>query len=311
MAAPVRHLLPLADVSGGPSPAEPAVRQLNWDLKQLEREAKEGSRGKRRDRSYSLALMANTLHDLGFKGLRACGLKEKHVEVVVGEWSRQGLSTGTMANRMAHLRWWAQKIGKPGVVRPSNAYYGIVKDSPVSREDKSKPLDPDKLAKITDEHVRMSLRLQDTFGLRREESMKFHARYADRGRRLLLKASWCKGGRARWIPVLNEGQRQVLDEARRLVGGGSLIPADRSYKRQLKIYEREVRDAGMGRMHALRHGYAIRRYEHLTGWKEPVRGGPPRRDLTGEDREADERARLMISRELGHGRTSVTAQYVG
>ena len=28
------------------------------------------------DRSYSLALMANTLHDLGFKGLRARGLKE-------------------------------------------------------------------------------------------------------------------------------------------------------------------------------------------------------------------------------------------
>lgn len=77
------------------------MRQLNWDLKQLEREAKDGSRGKRRDRSYSLALAANTLHDLGFKGLRARGLKEKHVAALVGEWNRQGLSTGTMANR----RW--------------------------------------------------------------------------------------------------------------------------------------------------------------------------------------------------------------
>ena len=287
------------------------MRQLNWDLKLLEREAKDGSRGKRRDRSYSLALMANTLHDLGFKGLRARGLKEKHVDALVGEWNRQGLSTGTMANRMAHLRWWARKIGKPGVVRPSNAVYGMVKDSPVAREDRSRPLDPEKLAKIADEHVRMSLRLQDQFGLRREEAMKFQPRYADRGHRIVLKASWCKGGRTRWIPVLTDAQRKVLDEARRLVGSGSLIPADRNYRRQLRIYEREVAGAGMARMHGLRHGYAIRRYEHLTGWKAPVRGGPSRRELDDGDREADRRVRLMISRELGHGRESVTAQYCG
>ena len=287
------------------------MRQLNWDLKLLEREAKDGSRGKRRDRSYSLALMANTLHDLGFKGLRARGLKEKHVEALVGEWNRQGLSTGTMANRMAHVRWWAQKVGKPGVVRPSNAAYGIVKDSSVAREDKSRPLDREKLAQVTDPHVRMSLRLQDAFGLRREEAMKFQPRYADRGDRIVLKASWCKGGRTRWIPVLTDAQRKVLDEARRLVGSGSLIPPDRSYRRQLRIYEREVAAAGMARMHSLRHGYAIRRYEHLTGWKAPVRGGPSRRDLKGEDREADGRARLMISRELGHGRPSVVSIYCG
>ena len=67
----------------------------------------------------------------------------------------------------------------------------------------------------------------------------------------------------------------------------------------------------MARMHSLRHGYAIRRYEHLTGWKAPVRGGPSRRDLKDRDREADRRARTMISRELGDGRESVTAQYVG
>ena len=234
------------------------MRQLNWDLKCLEREAKDGSRAKRRDRSYSLALMANTLYDLGFKGLRARGLKEKHVEALVGEWNRHGLSTGTMANRMAHLRWWAQKVGKPGVVRPSNAAYGIVKDSPVAQVDKSRPLDADKLAKITDEYVRMSLRLQDAFGLRREESMKFQPRYADRGKRLVLKASWCKGGRMRWIPVLTDAQRRLLDEARQLAGGGSLIPADRSYRRQLRIYERQVAEAGMGRSHSLRCPATIR-----------------------------------------------------
>ena len=41
----------------------------------------------------------------------------------------------------------------------------------------------------------------------------------------------------------------------------------RSYKRQKQVYEGELRRAGMVRMHALRHGYAIRRYGDLAGWK--------------------------------------------
>ena len=49
--------------------------------------------------------------------------------------------------------------------------------------------------------------------------------------------------------MLAEGQRRVLDEARRRVGNESLIPPERSYSRQLKTYERQVRDAGMKRMH--------------------------------------------------------------
>ena len=157
----------------------------------------------------------------------------------------------------------------------------------------------------------MSLKLQDAFGLRREEAMKFQPRYADRGDRIVLKASWTKGGRARWVPVLNEGQRRVLDEARRLAGGGSLIPGNRSYKRQKQLYEGELRRAGMVRMHALRHGYAIRRYGELTGWKAPAVGGPARADLKGDDAETDRRARSKISRELGHGRIAIVARYVG
>ena len=77
-------------------------------------------------------------------------------------------------------------------------------------------LDPDKLARVSDAHVRMSLELQAAFGLRREEAIKFTPAYADRGDRVRIKASWAKGGRAREIPIWNEGQRAVLDAARRL-----------------------------------------------------------------------------------------------
>ena len=60
-------------------------------------------------------------------------------------------------------------------------------------------------------------------------------------------------------------------------------------------------------MHGLRHGYAIRRYEDLTGWKPCLAGGPSRSELRGEDEERDKRARLKISAELGHSKLEVVA----
>ena len=90
----------------------------------------------------------------------------------------------------------------------------------------------------------------------------------------------------------NDAQRQLLDEARRLVGSGALIPPRRNYRQQLKVYESQTREAGLYRMHGLRHDYALRRYEELTGWKAPAAGGPPRRTLTGARRRIDTAARM-------------------
>ena len=44
----------------------------------------------------ALAQAADTLHELGFKGLRATGLRRKHIVALVREWKRQGRSIGTM-----------------------------------------------------------------------------------------------------------------------------------------------------------------------------------------------------------------------
>jgi integrase len=83
----------------------------------------------------------------------------------------------------------------------------------------------------------MSLELQQAFGLRREEAIKFQPSFADRGDHLVLKASWTKGGRERTISIRTEAQRDVLNRARRLAGFGSLIPSHRNYVQQLRIYE--------------------------------------------------------------------------
>ena len=286
------------------------MRDLNYDLKRLQAAHDDGSHGTRTARSYALAQIADTLHDLGFKGLRATGLKRKHVAALVGEWKRQGRSVGTMKNRMAHVRWWAARIGRPGVV-PVNGALGIANREYVTNEDRSVVLDPDKLALVKDPHVAMALRLEAEFGLRREEAIKFTPARDDRGDRIRLKGSTTKGGRPREVPVLKDSQRKLLDEARRLAGSGALIAPERNYKQQLKVYESQTRAAGLYRMHGLRHQYGISRYEELTGWKAPVAGGPRQRSLTGARRRIDTEARQTIAAELGHGRREVSSIYVG
>lgn len=64
-------------------------------------------------------------------------------------------------------------------------------------------------------------------------------------------------------------------------------------------------------MHGLRHHYAQSRYVALTGWKAPAAGGVLSKELTPMQRSQDRTARQIISRELGHERTQITATYLG
>ena len=217
------------------------MRQLNFDLKTLQARHREGAFITRRDRSYALDQAANLLHALGFRRLRATGLKRKHVNALVAEWQRRGLAEGTIKNRMSALRWWAERVARPGVVG-TNAAHGIGERRYVTNKDRSAVLDPEKLALVKDEHVRMSLELQAVFGLRREEAIKFTPAYPDRGDRVRIKASWAKDGRAREIPIWNEHQRAVLDAARRFAGPRRAHPGRARLRRAAKA----LRAAGGG-----------------------------------------------------------------
>ena len=243
--------------------------------------------------------------------MQARSLKPKHIEVLVKQWQERDLSIGTIKNRMAVIRWWATKINKQNVVARSNEHYGIPDRRFVTNESKAKSLTETQLNKIKDEHVRISLELQRAFGLRREEAMKFQPSYADKGDHIKLKASWTKGGKPRIIPIRTEAQREILSRARRLAGFGSMIPAQRSYVHQLRVYEGNTLRAGLSQLHGLRHAYAQERYEELTGWKCPATGRPDGKILTSEQRELDREARLTISQELGHEREQVTTAYLG
>ncbi len=286
------------------------MRSLNYQLKQLCRHCREGSYATQNNRERMLTLIANELHAMGYRKMQSKSLKSKHIEALVQKWQDNHLSIGTIKNRMAALRWWAHKVDKQNVIARSNEHYGIPDRRFVTNESKAKDITQDQLGKIRDQHVRMSLELQRAFGLRREEAMKFQPSYADKGNQLRLKASWTKGGKPRVIPVRTEHQRDVLDRARALAGFGSLIPPQRSYVQQLRVYEGNTTRAGLSRMHGLRHAYAQERYEELTGWKCPAAGGPDSKSLTSEQRELDHEARLTISQELGHEREQVSTAYL-
>src|SRR5207237_1105772 len=124
---------------------------------------------------------------------------------------------GTVKNRLSVLRWWAAHIGKPGLLARSNAAYGVPQRETVAQASKARELPLDRVVRVRNAHVRMSLHLQRAFGLRREEALKIKPFQADHGDRLVLQASWTKGGRSREIPIRTLAQRAILDQAKALL----------------------------------------------------------------------------------------------
>lgn len=285
------------------------MNDLTYTLKQLCTRNRDGSHATQSDRQRSLTLAARQLREAGFRQMRATSLKDKHIEALLQRWQAEGLSAGTLKNRMAHLRWWAEKVGKAGILPSDNTALGIPERQYVTNISKARELG-NGLGRVIDLQVRMSLRLQAAFGLRREESIKFQPRYADRGDHIAIKGSWAKGGRDREVPISTQEQRAVLNEAYRLAGSGSLIPVHKSYIQQRHVYDGQCKAVGLSNMHGLRHRYAQMRYEALTGWSAPAAGGPIKDQLNTNQRMNDHYARQKVSRELGHEREEVVSIYL-
>jgi len=286
------------------------VRDLNYQLKRLCHDNREGSMGTQTNRRRTLDQIADQLHEMGYRRMGLRSLKPKHVEALVKRWLGEGLSAGTIKNRMIALRWWAAKLNRSNVIAYSNDFYGIPNRIFVTGTSKACEIGETQLAQISDPCVAMSLQLQRAFGLRREEAIKFMPAYADQGDHIRLKRTWTKGGRPRTIPVRTQAQRTLLDQAHRLAGQGSLIPPNKNYLQQLRTYERLTSTVGLSRLHGLRHAYALQRYRELTGWPAPAAGGPPTRTLDASQREVDRAARQTISRELGHDRVQILSVYL-
>lgn len=146
------------------------MRDLNYELKQLGLRNRDGSYATQANRARMLSQMADEFHTLGYKKMRVHDLKGRHVQRLVQAWLARNLAPGTMKNRMAARRWWAEKVGKRSVIARTNSHYGIPDRRFVATRSKACAVPPEAWAKIRDPHVRLSLALQRAFGLRREEA---------------------------------------------------------------------------------------------------------------------------------------------
>ncbi|RDH41804.1 phage integrase N-terminal domain-containing protein [Zooshikella ganghwensis] len=284
---------------------------LKYQLKQLCARNRDGSFATQANRQRLLTRCADELKSLGYLHMNLHSLKGKHVQALVKHWQAEDKRPATIKNRMAALRWWAEKINKPQVIAKDNDFYGIERRQYVTNTDHSRTLCQEKLQRIRDPHIQLSLQLQAAFGLRREECLKFQPSYADQGDHLQLKASWCKGGRERIIPIRTQAQRTLLQQCHDLAGNGSMIPAHKTYVQQLRAYTYWTIQATLDKNHGLRHRYAQDRYQTITDWPCPKQGGPLAKQLTPQQKAQDHAARLKISHELGHEREEVTAVYLG
>ncbi len=283
---------------------------LTKDLLQLTRRSRQGAIGTQKNRQRGLSAMARDLRQLGYQLNDVRSLKPKHTDALIDHWRDQDCTTATIRNRLSWLRWWAGQINKPNVVQRDNASYAAGRTTvrPVNR---AFQLDPDQLGKIESRHVQVSLLLQASFGLRREEALKFQPQYAIQDGYIRLKSSWTKGGRARTIPITSQAQRDALALASKLAGQGSLIPTALNYRQHLRHYEYACTKAGLRNTHGLRHGYAQWRYRTLTGNRCPLAGGKSWQEMSPAERKADRLARRRISAELGHSRIAITDTYLG
>ena len=261
--------------------------------------------------STSSILIADQLHEMGFRHMNAHSLKPKHVEKLVERWLAEKLSPGTIKNRMSALRWWAEKIGKENIIARTNAAYGIPDRVYVTNISKAKELAMDQLQQIRTLCIRISLRLQAAFGLRREESIKIVPKWADRGDR---SCSRIPGPRADGSARSRSAPRNSGNSSTR----PRPWPRARAWSRPairpiaticaLPLRVRAGRDHAF---HGHRHFYAQARYKELTGWECPARGGPRSKQLTPKQKAIDREAREVISREMGHGREQVTRHLLG
>lgn len=289
--------------------------RLQYGFNEIIKRNNDGSYATKANRKRMLMMFADQLKDSGYKtnNMRPSDLKGRHINTLIKKWKDDGVSTGTIKNRMANIRWLAEKIGKADMVK-NNAVYGIEDRKYITNIDKSADVTAEQLEKLSP-YVRQSVELQKAFGLRREEATKFSPDYALGGYDpynapvLRIKPQWSKGGRYREIPITTDAQRDALMAALTLAGDGSLIPSNRSYKEHIGHFERETAAIGLGQTHGLRHLYAQNRYKELTGMDCPAVGGLVK--LTAEQKQIDIDARKIISQELGHNRLSVTGIYLG
>jgi len=288
-----------------------AKSKFRHELTSTLKHNKDGSFSTQKMRERSLIQAGKELNQMGYRDLNLANFKARHVTQLVSAWKDKGLSTATIKNRVSHVRWLAEKIGKENIVPKTNAELGIERRAYSNNDiNKAQEIDQAKFEQLP-ERYQLCIKLQREFGLRREESLKFQPDYADKGDHIELKDSWCKGGREREIPILTAEQISLLNRCVEFAQGGSMIAPEKTYYQEMKSFENACHQVGISNVHGFRHAYAQDRYKKLSGEDCPKAGGITSKKLNEAQKQADYAARMQVSSELGHSREEITTRYLG
>ncbi|MFN7098308.1 MAG: phage integrase N-terminal domain-containing protein [Gammaproteobacteria bacterium] len=292
------------------------LKAAMYSVHKLFDDATELSFKTRYDYEKGMKLAVTQLHEAGIQLSHIRHLKERHIQTLTRLWQSQSLKPATIKNRLSQLRYVCRNIGKSNIMPADNDQLGIAKRTYLP--ERNKAIYNFDASRFTVPYIKLSVQLQQHFGLRREESMKFIASKADKGTHIELQASWTKGGIARMVPITTQKQRDLLDQIKSSIPmGHSLIPKDKSYRQQEHTYVAQVRAAGYRNLHGLRHAYAQQRYKMLTnelsngkGWESPINNGLQSGNMTSMQRGIDYQTRMKISEELGHSRLAILKIYL-
>ena len=270
----------------------------------------------------------------GFKTLPdPRNLGQKHIHAMVQVWQRQKLAPATIQTYLSFLRGLAMWLGKPGFIR-SPEHYGmsveLYQRHESAQRDKSwcaAGIDTDALiAQVCtyDQRVGASLRLIQTMGLRRKESVQFRPfthvvpfeatglspdeKQADR----YVKTKG-KGGRVRFVALDSPARIAAVEFALGIVRHQDDHVSDptKDLKQNLRRFDYVMEKFGItirergATGHGLRHEVMNDTFEAITGEPSPVRGGRPLPP------EIDRAARISVSQLAGHARTRAASAYIG
>lgn len=176
---------------------------------------------------------------------------------------------------------------------------------------------------VDDKSIAVLLNLQRTLGLRFKESALLDAQkalgQAQREQRITV-FSGTKGGKRRQVPVSAEALA-TLETAASLQNGPSMVPANLLYVDFRDHCYLQAQQQPF-QFHGQRHHYAQQRYQALTGIPAPINTTISKSTwhsymaaqlcISLEAAEAlDQRARSILSQELGHERLEVVRVYIG
>jgi integrase len=281
---------------------------------------------------------AGRTNDPSLKLRNTTEFAEKHLLAILGWFAIKKTKRSTIHNRLSVLRKVMTLLGRRHLVPGTDelALMIIEHDIPLDFGSRSytayAPLAWSAIVDIErvlqriekeNKHARLLCELCLVFGLRESEALGLHPVESDFGDRLWV-GRLTKGKRQRWVafsddPAQRARQRDVLDRAKAACDGHPLRPlgfGERDLEPARKYFQSVLAKCGVSqrdlgiKLHGLRHQYAVNRFRELTGLPAPVLRQAPLSAYKSR-MALVRKAQKKIAEELGHGRTSIVATYIG